>query len=139
MKYLFFLLFLLGSQATFAQKKKVKKQKAVIGKTADSTGLLTGKANVGPLCPTEPCNVSPERLAEAFKTLQLVVTSDEKKFIKKYDFTPKGTFSMTLPAGVYRLLIQPKQGYSLDNKVTEVTIEAGKTTKIVLDYNTGLQ
>jgi hypothetical protein len=141
LRFLLLTLLVFCSNSLLAQKKKSRSPEKTVkaAATADSTGMLTGKVNIGPLCAVEPCNVTPQQLAAACKTLQLIVTNDEKKFIQKYELSATGTFSMRLPAGLYHLLVQPKEGFGLDNSAKDVKVEPGKTVKIVLDYDTGMR
>lgn len=95
---------------------------------------------IGPICPVErpdhPCLPTPEMFA-AHKVY--VYTARLKTFIATITPNASGTFAISLSVGDY-LVDMEHQGIGAINGVPQtVHIEAGKTTEIKIDVDTGIR
>jgi hypothetical protein len=120
------LLFLLVSYAV-AQKRSLK------------TGTLTGKADIGPLCPREPCTVTAEKLKAVFDAHRVVICDINKNPLQKITINADSSFSCKLKPGNYMITINPLERTALNTVWKNCTIYKGKTTRILVEYDTGMR
>ena len=103
-------------------------------------GKLTGKVDIGPLCPQEPCNPTPERLKQVYDSYQVVLMDTAaQKTLYRISIESDGSFSKAISAGEYLALIKPVAGSGFKNESKRFSIAKGKTTDILLSYDTGLR
>ncbi len=114
------------------------------GGTTSSVGTLTGKVTVGPLTPVERVGVpSPIPNPEVFTSRTLIVFAADG-VTKVADVPIKtagyyGTYSVSLPPGAY-VLDYRHQGMGRASPLPkQITIEAGKTTTVDVDIDTGIR
>src|SRR5512137_2208459 len=62
--------------------------------TGNTTGTLTGKVSIGPLCPVEPCTIPHDRLVAAYAARPITIS------------TPNGIVVTTITA-------DPESGYTV--------------------------
>ena len=111
--------------------------------TADK-GTLTGNVTVGPLTPVERVDATPILPPpEVFTSRHLVVyAADGTTKVADVDIVPAGyhgTYSVSLPPGTY-VLDYMHQGVGHASPLPEqVTVEAGKTTIVDVDFDTGIR
>ena len=108
--------------------------------TIVTSGTLAGRMTIGPICPVEqldhPCQPTPEMFAARKIYVYLPDKTTQVKII-----TPSGdgTFSASLPAGIYYVTM-PSQGIgSVTGLPATVTIKPSQTVAIVVDVDTGLR
>ncbi len=105
-----------------------------------STGILKGKVEIGPLCPQEPCNPGPERLKQIYDSYQvLVMDTSATKVLFKIPIQQDANFNKKISPGEYIALIKPVSGSGFKNESKRISVSKGKTTEIILNYDTGLR
>lgn len=111
---------------------------------SSDTGMLAGKVTVGPLSPVERIDVSPTAPPpEVFTSRHLIVFAADG--VTKVADVPiqaagfYGTYSISLRPGTY-VLDAPHTGVGHASPLPKtVTIEAGKTTTVDVDIDTGIR
>ncbi len=104
-------------------------------------GVLTGKVTVGPLTPVERVDVTPPvPNPEVFTSRKLLLyEADGNTLIEEIAIEPAGyygIYNVTLKPGTYKL------GYNYMGSIRLLpvfTIEAGKTTTLDVDIDTGIR
>jgi hypothetical protein len=105
-------------------------------------GVLTGQVTVGPICPVEregvPCVVPPEVYTS--RSLEVVAAPPVRGALATaIALRGDGTFSVVLPVGTYTLTQTPSGIDSSNTLPLTVTIEAGATTTVAVDIDTGIR
>jgi hypothetical protein len=107
---------------------------------AENSGTLSGRVTIGPLCPVEridqPCDPPPEMYAA--HRLVLLAT-DGKKKIQEIKTDAKGYYKAQVPAGDYLLDYQPHDIGIGEKPPRPVHVDAGKTTKLNVEIDTGIR
>jgi hypothetical protein len=104
------------------------------------TGILEGNVTIGPLCPVEPCTVSPERLAQAYEARKIIVTPlDRPGSAETVSIGPTGHYEVVLPEGTYRVDIN-HLGIDRSAQVpATVAIHAGERVQLDISIDTGIR
>jgi hypothetical protein len=103
------------------------------------TGTLTGNVTIGPLCPVEPCTVTPDRLTAAFAARTIVVSIPGGAVIAEAVPDPYTGYSFILKPGTYVVDIR-YQGIDWSPELpTTVTIRAGETIRLDISIDTGIR
>jgi hypothetical protein len=107
--------------------------------TENTTGTLTGKVSIGPLCPVEPCTVPHERLVAAYAARPITISTPDGIVITTVTADPESGYTVALKPGTYVVTIQ-KQGIggSSDLPAT-VTIRSGETVRLDISIDTGIR
>ncbi len=109
-----------------------------------STGVLAGKVTVGPLTPVERVGITPPVPDPAVFTSRhlLLYRADGKTLVQEVPIQAAGyhgVYNVTLSPGTY-VLGYPKQGVGgAKGLPATVTVEAGKTTTLDVDIDTGIR
>lgn len=103
------------------------------------TGTLTGKVDIGPLCPVEPCTVPPERLKAVFAAHRVIIYDSNKKILMKLAIGNDSSFTCKLKPGKYMAMVSPAQGSPLSEQLKNFVITKGKITKLLVEYDTGMR
>lgn len=127
LKYFVCLFFLFTSISNQAQTKK------------SITGTLTGKVDIGPLCPVEPCTVPLERLKAVFAAHRVIIYDNNKKLLMKLTIGKDSSFTCKLKPGTYMAMVSPAGGNPLNEQLKKFVISKGKTTKLWVEYDTGMR
>jgi hypothetical protein len=105
-----------------------------------SSGMLKGKVEIGPLCPQEPCNPTPERLKQVYDSYEVILMdTTAKKILFRIPIQQDATFIQNVAKGEYIAMIKPVSGTGFRNESKRVSIVKGKTTDIILSYDTGIR
>jgi hypothetical protein len=104
-----------------------------------TTGTLTGKVDIGPLCPHEPCTVTPERLKAVFAAHRVIVYDSNKKLLMKLTICKDSSFTCKLKPGKYMATVSPAEGNPMSEQIKNFVITKGKITKLLLEYDTGMR
>ena len=56
--------------------------------TGNTTGTLTGKVSIGPLCPVEPCTIPHDRLVAAYAARPITISTPEWNCCHNRDCRP---------------------------------------------------
>jgi hypothetical protein len=103
-------------------------------------GELKGKVDIGPVCPQEPCNPTPERLKQIYDSYQVVIMDTAtEKILFKIPIRQDATFNMKLSTGHYVARIKPISGEGFRTYNKRISVIKGKITDIFLTYDTGLR
>jgi hypothetical protein len=107
--------------------------------TGKSTGTLTGKVSIGPLCPVEPCTVPHDRLVAAYAAHPITISTPDGIVVTTVTADPESGYTVSLKPGTYVVAI-PKQGIggSPDLPAT-VTIRSGETIQLDITIDTGIR
>ncbi len=110
------------------------------GAETPQPGILQGTVSIGPLCPVEPCQVSPDQLAAVYAARKVIVYSaDGTSVIKELSLDQTGKYMTELPPGQYVIDIN-HAGIDRSADVPKtVTIEPGKTVTLDISIDTGLR
>lgn len=103
------------------------------------TGNLTGLVAIGPLCPVEPCSVSPDQIVAAYAARPLIITTKEGIFVGSVTADPYSGYSIALRPGTYIVDIRHQGiGGSADLPKT-VIIRSGETVRLDISIDTGIR
>jgi hypothetical protein len=107
--------------------------------TGNTTGILTGKVSIGPLCPVEPCTIPHDRLVAAYAARPITISTPDGIGVTTLTADPESGYTISLKAGTYVISI-PKQGIggSPDLPAT-VTIRSGETVRLDISIDTGIR
>ena len=104
-----------------------------------STGTLAGNVTIGPLCPVEPCTVTPDRLTAAYAARTIVVSMPGGVVVAQAVPDPYTGFSFVLKPGTYIVDIK-HQGIDRSPELPKtVTIRAGETIRLDISIDTGIR
>jgi hypothetical protein len=103
------------------------------------TGTLAGNVTIGPLCPVEPCTVTPDRLTAAYAARTIVVSMPGGVVVAQAVPDPYTGFSFVLKPGTYIVDIK-HQGIDRSPELPKtVTIHAGETIRLDISIDTGIR
>ena len=113
-------------------------------------GILQGKVTIGPLCPVEPCNISPEQMSAIFQARKVIIYEQSTRTkITEMNLDQNGEYSLSLKPGRYIVYISDALGNELlfdspqpllGNAVPkEVEINAGDKVVVDFDIDTGIR
>jgi len=103
------------------------------------TGTLTGNVTIGPLCPVEPCTITPDRLTAAYAARTIVVSIPEGAVIAEAVPDPFTGYSFILKPGTYVVDVR-HQGIDRSPELPKtITIRAGETIRLDISIDTGIR
>jgi hypothetical protein len=103
------------------------------------TGTLAGNVTIGPLCPVEPCTVTPHRLTAVYAARTIVVSMPGGVVVAQAVPDPYTGFSFVLKPGTYIVDIK-HQGIDRSPELPKtVTIRAGETIRLDISIDTGIR
>lgn len=103
------------------------------------TGILAGNVTIGPLCPVEPCTVTPNQLIAAYAARTIVVSIPGEAVIAEGVTDPYTGYSFILKPGTYVVDIK-HQGIDRSPDLPKtVTIRAGETIRLDISIDTGIR
>jgi len=107
--------------------------------TGSTTGTLTGKVSIGPLCPVEPCTVPHDRLVAVYAARPITISTPSGTVVTTVTADPESGFTVALKPGTYVVAI-PRQGIggSSDLPAT-VTIRSGEMVRLDISIDTGIR
>ena len=101
------------------------------------TGLLEGKVTLGPITPVEQAGGEPNTRPYA---AVIDVATPDGDVLETVESGSDGAFSVRIPAGSYRLVPRSPEDSPLPYAATlDTTIVAGKTTKVEIEYDSGIR
>jgi hypothetical protein len=102
-------------------------------------GTLTGTVTIGPLCPVEPCTVTPERLTAAYAARTIVISMPGGAVIAEAVPDPYTGYSFIIKPGTY-IVDTRHQGIDRSPELPKtVTINAGETMRLDISIDTGIR
>jgi hypothetical protein len=103
------------------------------------TGILAGNVTIGPLCPVEPCTVTPNQLTAAYDARTIVASIPGGAVIAEEVPDPYTGYSFILKPGTYIVDIK-HQGIDRSQELPKtVTIRAGETIRLDISIDTGIR
>src|SRR3954466_1563280 len=74
-------------------------------------GTISGKVDIGPVCPQEPCNPTAERWKQIYSAYHVIVMDTGGKQVRyTLPINADGSFNGKIGRGDYVALIQPVEG-----------------------------
>ena len=110
-------------------------------KKEDSTivGILSGKVILEPMCPEEPCDLSPKDLEDLFGPRKVIIySSDTAEVIQNLSISIDGTFATALPVGDYIIDINNYENDISPDVPSKLSIVNGFTATKTIHIATGL-
>jgi len=103
------------------------------------TGTLAGTVTIGPLCPVEPCTVTPDQLAAAYAARTIVVSIPGGAVIAEAVPDPYTGYSFILKPRTYVVDIR-HQGIDRSQELPKtVTVHTGETIRLDISIDTGIR
>jgi hypothetical protein len=107
--------------------------------TGNTTGTLTGKVSIGPLCPVEPCTVPHDRLVAAYAARPITISTPDGIVVTTVTADPESGYTVSLKAGTYVISV-PKLGIGGSPELpATVTIRSGETVRLDINIDTGIR
>ncbi len=103
-------------------------------------GVLQGNVTIGPLCPVEPCHVSPQQMEKVYELRKILIyDANRQSVLEEVNIDKNGTYSIYLNPGKYVVDIN-KTGIDRSADVPkEINIEPGKTVALDINIDTGIR
>ncbi len=106
-------------------------------------GYLEGTISIGPICPVERDPPDPGCLptAETYNAYPVSIWTPDGRFkIAQIKPALNGTYSLELPAGNYRVILENKQfGIGKSNLPVEISISPKENTTLNINIDTGIR
>jgi hypothetical protein len=107
--------------------------------TGNTTGTLTGKVSIGPLCPVEPCTIPHDRLVAAYAARPITISTPDGIVVTTVTADPESGYTVALKPGTYVIAI-PKLGIGGSPELpATVTIRSGETVVLNISIDTGIR
>jgi len=107
--------------------------------TGNTTGTLTGKVSIGPLCPVEPCTIPHDRLVAAYAARPITISTPDGIVVTTVTADPESGYTVALKPGTYVIAI-PKQGIGGSPELpATVIIRSGETVRLDISIDTGIR
>jgi hypothetical protein len=107
--------------------------------TGNTTGTLTGKVSIGPLCPVEPCTIPHDRLVAAYAARPITISTPDGIVVTSVTADPESGYTVALKPGMYVVAI-PKQGIGGSSELpATVTIRSGQTVRLDISIDTEIR
>lgn len=100
-------------------------------------GIVEGTAEIGPMCPVEPCDLTGEQRKAYFEQFRVLVTDTRDRFAETFPIDSLGRFRFELQPGTYRISVKPLEAPSDDPQLVE--LKSNSTQKLKLYFDTGLR
>jgi hypothetical protein len=103
------------------------------------TGTLTGNVSIGPLCPVEPCIITPDRIAAAYTSRPLIISTPGGTPVASLSADPATGYTIALRPGIYVVdVVHEGIGGSPELPKT-VTVRPGETMWLNISIDTGIR
>ncbi len=112
----------------------------IAGCIQQEKGVLQGNVTIGPLCPVEPCHVSPQQMEKVYELRKILIyDANRQSVLEEVNIDKNGTYSIYLNPGKYVVDIN-KTGIDRSADVPkEINIEPGKTVALDINIDTGIR
>jgi hypothetical protein len=112
----------------------------IAGCVQRETGVLQGKVTIGPLCPVEPCHISPDQMEKAYDLRKILIyDANRQSVLEEVNISRNGTYMINLAPGNYVVDIN-RIGIDRSGEVPEkINIEPGKTVVLDINIDTGIR
>lgn len=107
----------------------------------EEPGFLEGVVAIGPLCPVEPCSISPEHLASFYAARKVIINSADSGSTHDLivSINVNGSYHVALSPGIYSIDVNHTRIGGSGELPKEILIESGKTTKLDINIDTGIR
>ena len=107
----------------------------------DSFGSLSGKVTIGPLCPVEPCDMTPEQINQVYNKRKILIypASDTTLLYKEVDIYPDSLYHVFLLTGTYIVDINHLGVDRSGDVPAKITIKPNVTDTLNIDIDTGIR
>ena len=114
-------------------------------------GILRGKVTIGPLCPVEPCDLTPEQVARVYEARKAFVYRQFTEIkIAEANLSKNGEYSFSLKPGTYIVDISDAEGNALPLDISrrplignalpkEALVISEDVTIVDFDIDTGIR
>jgi len=114
-------------------------------------GTLGGKVTIGPLCPVEPCNLTPEQIAKVYEARKVIVYEQfSKTKVAEVNLDNNGEYSLSLKPGSYIIDVTDAYGNELPLDLNkrprlgnaipkEIELKVGDNIVVNFDIDTGIR
>jgi hypothetical protein len=107
--------------------------------SVDANGTLTGVVSIGPLCPVEPCTVSPDQIVSAYSAHPIFIATTGGTAVTAVIAEPGTGYSVNLRPGTY-IVDVARQGVGGSRELpATVTIRSGETVWLNISIDTGIR
>jgi hypothetical protein len=103
------------------------------------TGTLTGNLTIGPLCPVEPCTISPDQIIAVYAARPIMISTERGTFIGSVTADPDSGYSVALEPGTYVVDIRHQGIGGSGGLPKTVTIHPGETVRLDISVDTGIR
>ena len=119
--------------------------------SSQESGILQGKVTIGPLCPVEPCNLTPEQVAKVYEARKVIIYEQDTKIkIAEINLNQNGEYLFSLKPGSYIVDVTDAEGNELPLDLSkrprlgnaipkEVELKAGDKVVVDFDIDTGIR
>jgi hypothetical protein len=103
-------------------------------------GVLQGKVTIGPLCPVEPCRISPSQMEKVYEMRKILIyDANRQSVLEEVNIDKNGTYRIELNPGNYVVDIN-RIGIDRSTEVHgKINIEPGKTVVLDINIDTGIR
>ncbi len=104
------------------------------------TGVLQGKVTIGPLCPVEPCRISPDQMEKVYEMRKILIyDANRQSLLEEVNISRNATYRIELNPGSYVVDIN-RIGIDRSAEVPgKINIEPGKTVVLDINIDTGIR
>ena len=107
--------------------------------SGNANGTLTGFVSIGPLCPVEPCTVSPDQLVSVYSAHPIFIATTGGTAVTAVIAEPDTGYSVILRPGSY-IVDVANQGIGGSRELpSTVTIISGETVWLNISIDTGIR
>jgi hypothetical protein len=103
------------------------------------TGTITGTVTIGPLCPVEPCNLTPAQIAAAYAARRILVFDENLVPVGEVSIGADGHYAIAVPAGRYTVDLKPIGIDRSPDVPALVSVPAGGYAVLDIDIDTGIR
>jgi hypothetical protein len=104
-----------------------------------ATARLEITALAGPVCPVETDPPSPECAPQPVDSATIVVADGDGAEIARAETGPEGMVGFDVIPGEMAIVPQPVEGLLGTAPMITVTVTAGQTLRVTVDYDTGIR
>jgi hypothetical protein len=106
---------------------------------AKENGRIEGTVTIGPLCPVEPCNLTPAQVAEAYTARTILVFDQNRVLSGSVSVGVDGRYEIMVPAGKYSVELAPHGIDRSPDVPVLVNVAAGQSTVLDIHIDTGIR
>ncbi|MDD1674707.1 MAG: hypothetical protein LUQ13_03595 [Methanomicrobiales archaeon] len=106
---------------------------------AKAQGTITGTVSIGPLCPVEPCNLTPEEISAAYAARTILVFDQNRVLVSSASIGPDGHYTVMVPAGTYTIELKQNGIDRSPDVPALIEVSAGMITVLDIHIDTGIR